>query len=167
MSKTPNPIISSTLTMMVLVSNCYFCIQCEAAAALVLVGISHVRLTRLTDCWSLAHGLGSLISCAMARISQNTARYSNIKVANQLSLSDSTTHSTLCVLLLPCNPPGLATPFEQAHVHIRAGNAATPLVTPRSSTLKAHIAIISAEFRRSVISRCPLVVIAKPKSVQP
>ena len=53
LSKTPNPIISSTLTKMVLVSNYYFRIRCEAAAALVSVGISPVRLTSLTDCWSL------------------------------------------------------------------------------------------------------------------
>ena len=67
----------------------------------------------------------------MALISQNMARYSGVKVANRLSLSDSATHGTLCVLLLPCNPPGLATPFEQANVHIQAGNAVAPLDTPR------------------------------------
>ncbi len=37
LSKTPNAIISSTLTKTVLVTNYYYRIRCEAAAALVTV----------------------------------------------------------------------------------------------------------------------------------
>lgn len=55
LSKTPNPIISSTFTKTVLVSNYYFRIRCEAAAALVTVGPSHARAPsyRLINCLSL------------------------------------------------------------------------------------------------------------------